>query len=345
MSSPDSHSALESRAAQLHADSLVINALDISIFDRDLLESMVSGGVNAVNICAAVYQDFSETIERLADLKARVAQYADLAAEVRTVQDLRRGQQSGTVGIIWGFQNTTPFEGDLRLVQTFAELGVRIVQLTYMTANLVGDGCLEPRNGGLTLYGREMIRTLNREGILIDLSHCGERTTLEAIECSDGPVAVTHACARALCASPRNKTDSVMRALTERGGVMGITSLASFVADDWRDANLERYLDHIDHAVEVMGAEHVGLGMDFTAGQPLDFVRPPKWGGSQVPPDPHDQGPPLSTWPIPYATGAADHAELPAITEGLVARGHSESVIEGILGGNFERLFGEVWNG
>src|SRR5207245_241904 len=117
------------------------------------------------------------------------------------------------------------------------------------TANLLADGCLEPRNAGLTEFGRAVIRELNRAGILIDLSHVGDRSTLEAIETSQAPVAFTHANVRALSPSPRNKTDEAIRMLAGRGGVVGLSSLPSFVTEDPRDATLERYLDHFDHAV------------------------------------------------------------------------------------------------
>ena len=245
--------------------------------------------------------------------------------------------------MILGVQNTSPVEGDVRLLDALRCLGVRIIQLTYMTGNLVGDGCLEPRNSGLTLYGTRVVREMNRLGLLIDLSHCGERTTLEAIATSEAPVAVTHACTRHLCGSPRNKTDEAMKALAAAGGVMGVTSLANFVSDDPAEADLDKYLAHIEHAVDVMGIDHVGLGMDFVTFQPPDFVSPAKWGGSQIPADTYSGGPPLSTWPIPYARDVDDSTKFPNITEGLLRRGYSAKDVEKILGLNFLALFERVW--
>lgn len=334
---------LDQRA--LHARAILIDALDISVMNDEHLAQMVAGGVTAANACVAVHTNYQEAVERIADLREQLrTRWADRALQVWTAADVARAKREGKVGLIFGLQNTSPIEGDLRLVDALRCQGVRIVQLTYMTANLVGDGCLEPRNSGLTLYGKRVVRELNRLGMLIDLSHCGERTTLEAIEESEAPVAVTHACTRRLCGSPRNKTDVAMKGLAAAGGVMGITSLANFVSDDPADADLDTYLAHVEHAVDVMGIDHVGLGMDFVAFQPPDFVAPARWGGSQIPPDTYSGGPPLSTWPIPYARDVDDSTKFPNVTAGLLARGYSATDVEKILGLNFLRLFERVWS-
>ena len=330
---------MDPSAADLHARSLVIDGLDISVMNREHFHHMRQGGLTAVNATITVQHGFQETVELIRDFDRRLAENADLVRPVRSVADIDAAKRESRVGIIYGFQNATPIEGDLRLLGVFKALGVRIIQLTYMTANLLGDGCLEPRNGGLTLYGRAVIEEMNRLGLLIDLSHVGERTSLEAIESSAAPVAFTHACTRHLCASPRNKTDEAMAALAARGGVMGITSLASFVADDWREADLDRYLDHIDHAVAMMGIDHVALAMDFTEFQTVDVLEPVKWGGTQVPWG--IKG--LTEWPIPYARGIGDSTEYPNVTAGLLRRGYGEADVQKILGGNLRRLFEQVW--
>jgi membrane dipeptidase len=242
------------------------------------------------------------------------------------------------------------------LVAVFAALGVRIVQLAYMTANLLADGCLEERNAGLTAFGGAVIRELNANRVLIDLSHVGDRSTLEAIDASVVPVAFTHANARALSPSPRNKTDEAIRALAARGGVVGLSSLPSFVSEDPRDATLERYLDHFDHIVDLVGLEHVGLGLDFVEGHVPGSLQPraPRWGGANLPAGSvglakmlperlRDRAAELIY--LPYAPGIQGSTELPNVTEGLLRRGYRDDDVRAILGGNWLRIFKQVWGG
>ena len=193
------------RAEALHHDAIVIDALDVSVMDRTHLAHMRDGGVTAANYTLTLGDghDFREAVDRIVAVDEHLAANADLARRVTSVADIRAAKGDGVVGLIYGFQNSTPFEGDERLVGVFAALGVRIVQLAYMTANLLADGCLEPRNAGLTEFGRAVTRELNRNRMLIDLSHVGDRSTLEAIDASETPVAFTHANARAL-SQPRS---------------------------------------------------------------------------------------------------------------------------------------------
>ena len=344
------------RAEPLHRESIVIDALDVSVMDRTHLERMRAGGITAANYTITLGDgfDFQETVERILAFDAHLVANADLARKVTNVAGIRAAKADGTLGIVYGFQNGTPFEDDVRLVRVFAALGVRIVQPAYMTANLLADGCLEPRNAGLTEFGRAVLTELNRERILIDLSHVGDRSTLEAIDHSAAPVAITHANARALCATARNKTDEAMRALAARDGVIGFTSLPGFVTDDPREATLTKFLDHIDHAVALIGVRHVGLGFDFTEGHVPGSLQPrsPKYGGTNLPggaaglaamlpPELRDQAAALIY--APYAKGIANSAELPNVTEGLLARGYSEADVRAILGENWLRLFESVW--
>ncbi|MDE2571872.1 MAG: membrane dipeptidase [bacterium] len=308
--------------------------------NREHLEHMLEGGVTAANVTVTIEHGFHKTVDLVHDFQRVFAENADIIRPVRSVADIRAAKAEGRVGIIHGTQNATPIEGDIRLVKPLHLLGIRIIQLAYMTGNLLGDGCLEPRNAGLTVFGRRVVHELNRRGILIDLSHCGERTTLEAIEESEQPVAFTHACARSRCTHPRNKSDEAMKALAARGGVMGITSLAAFVADDWRDANLTTYLDQVEYAVQLMGIDHVGLGMDFVEFLPASFLVPARWGGVHVPTGLSG----LTEFPIPYSRDVDDSRKLPNVTAGLLERGYSEADVRKVLGDNFLRLLERVWS-
>ncbi len=343
-------------AGALHRDAIVIDALDVSVMDRTHLEHMRAGGVTAANhtITLGDGHDFREAVDRILVVDDFLDANADLARKVTSAAGIRAAKADGVVGLAYGFQNATPFEGDERLIRVFAALGVRIVQLAYMTANLLADGCLEPRNAGLTEFGRAVTRELNRARLLIDLSHVGDRSTLEAIDASEAPVAFTHANARALSPSPRNKTDEAIRALAARGGVIGFSSLPSFVSEDPRDATLERYLDHIDHVVQLVGVSHVGLGLDFIEGHVPGSLQPraPRWGGANLPAGSTGLSKMLperlradaaALLYLPYAPGIAGSVELPNVTAGLARRGYGEADIRAILGGNWLRLFELVW--
>jgi len=358
MTAETTDAATRTRALALHRDAIVVDALDVSVMDRAHLEHMREGGVTAANhtITLGDGHDFREAVDRIVWLDDHLRANADLARRVTSVAEIRQAKVDGVVGLIYGFQNATPFEGDERLVRVFAALGVRIVQIAYMTGNLLADGCLEERNAGLTEFGRAVIQELNANRLLVDLSHVGDRSTLEAIDASEAPVAFTHANARALSPSPRNKTDEAIRALAAHDGVMGFSSLPSFVAEDPRDATLDGYLDHIDRVVQMVGVRHVGLGLDFVEGHVPGSLQPraPRWGGANLPagnvglskmlPERlRSQADALIY--LPYAPGIAGSDEMPNVTEGLLRRGYSEADTRAILGDNWLRLFAEVWGG
>jgi len=269
--------------------------------------------------------------------------YPEALAQVRTLPQILDAKRSGARGLVFGFQDSAPFEGELDTVQTFRNLGVRIVQLTYNNRNLVGDGCLEPANGGLSRYGRSVVERLNELGVLVDLSHCSQKTTAEGIEASTVPVAMTHTGCNAVAPHPRSKKDAELRALADRGGVMGIY-LMPFLTPG-RPATADDVLDHLDHAVQVCGEDHVGIGSDLST-TPIDgseeywskhreFVAGRIEAGVAAPNEDPD---------ILFTVGDLNsHRRMELIADGLSARGHGDDRIEKILGANWLRLFGEVW--
>lgn len=330
------------RAAALHRRSIVIDALDVSRFDRAHLEKMHAGGISAANATVVMPGcSFRQSVDGIREFDVLLERNADIAMQVLTAADIEHAKAAGKVGIVYGFQNAVALEGDPRLVRVFHKLGVRIIQLTYMTANALGDGCLEPRNGGLTLFGKAIVRELNAHGIIIDISHVGERTSLDAIEHSEVPVAISHACAKGLVDNPRNKADDVIKAVAERGGVMGITSLPNFVCDfeAGADPTLEDYLQQIDYVANLVGIDHVGIGMDYVDGHDSNFSSTRTWGGTMAQAERKAVG--RTVWPMPYAV--ADSAHIPQVTEGLVKRGYRDEDIQKVLGLNWLRYFRLVW--
>ncbi|MBI3944044.1 MAG: membrane dipeptidase, partial [Chloroflexi bacterium] len=208
----------DDQSLQLHAESIIIDGLEISRWHGETLLHLVRGGLTAINATVAVHENFRQTINNITTWHRLFEQYQDLIMPARSVADIKAAKQSGRTGIIFGFQNTAPVEDDLSLLAIFKELGVRIIQITYNEGNYAGAGCLESKDWGLSRFGVDLIEEMNRLGLLIDLSHVGYRTSMEAIEASQQPVAFTHANPRALCDNPRNKTDEQLLAVARKGG-------------------------------------------------------------------------------------------------------------------------------
>ncbi len=243
---------------------------------------------------------------------------------VLSAADLDRAQSEQRIGVLIGFQNSDHFRHAEDVI-LFHGLGQRVSQLTYNERNRLGSGCRDAQDIGLTGFGREILGAMNRVGIAADVSHCSERTTLEAIECSDRPVLVTHANCRALAAHPRNKSDRVIRALAQRGGVMGITAVKAFVrgADSGKGGTLDDLLDHFVHVAELVGVEYVGIGSD------CDL-------------DPRDPG--TGRVRQAYDIRGLRHSRRPYdLAAGLLRRGFQDAEVEQVLGGNFRRALGEIW--
>ena len=247
------------------------------------------------------------------------------------------------LGVVLGFQDTVPFEGRIENVDIFRNLGVRVTQLTYNVRNLVGDGCLEPANGGLSRFGHSVVERMNAVGMLVDLSHCGQKTTAEGIAASRLPVAITHSGCNAVARHPRSKDDTELRALAEKGGVIGIY-LMPFLSPG-RVPTRADVLDHLEHAINVCGEEHVGIGSDLST-TPIDgsgdyvtkhreFVAGRIAKGIAAPNEDPD-----ILFTVPELN---NDRRMELIAEGLASRGHPSARIEKVIGGNWLRLFGETW--
>ena len=239
------------------------------------------------------------------------------------------------MGFIFGFQDTSPIQDNERLLSVYHALGVKIIQLTYNHQNLVGGGCMLPEDKGLTAFGLKVIAEMNRLGILIDLSHCGPRTSMEAIEVSQEPVAFTHANPIALADHPRNKTDEALKALAAKGGVVGVATLPAMLTGQ-KHATLDDYLAAIDYMVNLLGIDHVGLGPDFMEDMPEEILASALKGLSTSEKEKY-----FSTKVI---QGFESISECPRVTSELLSRGYSMGQVEKIMGGNWLRLYEEVWH-
>ncbi len=327
--------AIPPEAARLHRQITVIDGLNASWFlDRRVLERLHQGGVTGVNATIAAWHNPTETLAMLGDVLQLFRDHGDLILQVKRVADIQRAKEMGRVGMILGFQDTEPVGENLRLLNVYQAVGVRIIQLTYNFENRVGFGCQAPEDQGLKPFGRELVAEMNRLGLLIDLSHCGERTTREAIELSEKPVAITHANSKAILDHPRNKSDDVIQALAQRGGVIGAVAVPAMMTRRF-PATLDDYLDAIDYLVQLVGVDHVGLGPDFMEEMPQEVIQKVLVG---LPPETMRL---LAS--IPPTQGFESVARLPRVTAGLLARGYRPEDVAKILGGNWLRLYREVW--
>ncbi|HEV8597170.1 MAG TPA: dipeptidase [Candidatus Dormibacteraeota bacterium] len=321
-------------AAALHREAIVIDGLDYSYPTRERFLRMRKAGLTAAHVTLAAFENYTQVASNFVLWERAIDENPDVLMRVRTLDDIFAAKSSGKVGIIFGFQNATPIEDELAYIGVFRKLGVRIIQLAYMYQNLLGAGCLEPRDPGLSAFGKDVVRELNRQRIAVDLSHCGPLTTMEAIEVSERPVLFTHANPRAVVDTPRNKSDEALRLLAERGGVVGAVTFPTFVAP--KDPTIEDWFRHVDYLVDLVGEDHVSIGTDFVEGQPEGFLD--RGLGRYVPAGM------VPTWPWIYPEGIRTVDDFPNITEGLVKRGYRADAITKILGGNLLRVFREIWD-
>ena len=339
---PENSSDAVSLAQAIHREAIVFDALAFPYICEDpYLERARLGGVTTSIVTAAYDDTFESAVRKIDDIHNQIARRpSDLMLALRG-EDIRHAKATGRIAIILGFQDTKPFGADLAFLRSFYRLGVRCIQLTYNSRNLLGDGCCERTDCGLSFAGREVIEEMNRLGILLDLSHCGDRTTVEALEQSNAPSAFTHSNARAMCTSVRNKSDEQLVALASRGGVVGLSSHPAFVGGPGASPTLEDFLDHLNHIVALVGVEHVGIG--------LDLVEKMKETGTVLPASvywrtrrPDVFGTVRDAVDKPYAHGIDSISKMANVTIGLVKRGYQKDDILKIMGANFLRLFESV---
>ena len=320
---------------------------DLAPLTAAALSDVRASGLTAVNLTVSAVGsyslDFDRTIKNIAHWNSQIAAHPDFLLQVRRAADIAEAKRTRRLGLIYGFQDATPLGEDLERIETFWNLGVRIFQLTYNRRNLVGEGCLESANAGLSDFGRKFIARLNARRALVDLSHAGERTTVEAIAASQQPVAISHTGCAALSPNPRNKTDQELRTLAEKGGYVGIY-LMPFLRSQGQPM-AEDVLRHIEHAVDVCGEDHVGIGSDGTI-SPVDVTPEFKKKFAEEVNERHKlgisaPGEDANVYTFVPDLNVADRFHR--VAELLSGHKYSDARIGKILGGNFARLLREVW--
>jgi membrane dipeptidase len=318
---------------------LSVDALHAGRVDREILEDLRSGELTAVTVTVGFWEDATETMDRIGRWRDTVRDNADLVQLAEGPADIRSARDEGRTAIVLGLQNTAALIDRIRFVELFALMGIRVMQLTYNNQNAIGGSCYEASDSGLSRFGRQVVREMNRVGILIDLSHVGENTGRDAIEASETPVAVTHANPSFLCAHKRNKSQALLEALADRGGVLGLSTFPNFSVG-WCETPA-RWAELVERTIEVIGVEHVGIGTDLVPKideTEYDWMRRGRWTreadyGSGKP-----GGPVAVGWP----DWCDSSAKFQAFAAALSDRGFAPADIEAVMGGNFLRLYEET---
>jgi membrane dipeptidase len=333
--------------AALYKNAIVIDSLCAPFVDMDapptagVLAAVQQSGITALNFTVSE-PTFETTVGSIAALEMLAERHPDIFLIVRRHSDIARAKRENKVGIMPGFQYTAFLEESPERIQMFRHLGVRIMQLTYNNRSIFGDGCLEPGNAGLSKAGVAAVKKMNDLGVAVDLSHSGYRTTSDGITESVKPVLVTHSGCAAVYAHPRNKPDEILKSLADRGGYFGVYLMPYVVASPTVPTR-EHVLDHVVHAINVCGADHVGIGSDGSIEKTVltdeqkgafdkDIARRKQLGIGAPGEDRYPYVPDLN---------GPDHMEI--IATELAKRGQPASVVEKVLGANFQRVIGEIW--
>lgn len=317
---------------------MIIDGLEINDWTRSVVEQVRSGGVNVVHATCGVWEDMAGAMTRIGSWRHFARQNADIVRIVRTVEEMQTAVDDDVLGIVLGFQNSSMLGDDPEMAGIFADVGIRVIQLTYNIANHLGSSCWEPHDGGLTRAGYRMVTALNDAGVLLDISHVGNTTGRDAVDASRLPIAVTHGNPHTFCASGRNKPDDLIDAMAARGGVIGCTLYPLFMGG--ADVTRTAYCQMLADLAERIGVGHVAIGSDAVVGwEPgaLGWMRNGRW---DRPADPDDV-PSFPPWPA-WFQGPQDFGSL---SDGLDEVGFSAAERDQVLGGNWLRLFGQVFDG
>ncbi len=323
---------------------MIIDALQYSNWSRPLFEEMRRGGLDCVHVTIAYHETCVETLRNIGQWNRLFEEHGDLIVRAGAAEDVDAAVRAGKTAVVFGFQNCSPIEDDYSLVEIFHTLGVRFMQLSYNNQSPLATGCYEDDDAGITRFGKQVIGEMNRVGMVVDMSHSAERSTLEAIEHSTRPIAITHANPASFEPALRNKSDRVLKALAESGGMLGL-SLYPFHLKNGSACTLEDFCTMAARTAEWMGVERIGIGSDLCQHQPdsvVSWMRNGRWSKS---PD-YGEGSATNTgWPPQpkWFTNSTDYAN---ITRGLKQTGFSDEEAGKIMGRNwfdfFTRSFGAV---
>lgn len=316
-----------------------IDNLQYAKWSEKIFRQLREGGVDAVHVTIAYHENFRETVQNFAQWNRWFEQFPDLICHGEWASDVQKAHDTGRTAVFFGFQNPSPIEDDIGLVQVLHKLGARFMQLSYNNQSLLATGCYEAEDPGITRMGRQVIKEMNRVGMVIDMSHSADRSTIEAADISQRPITITHANLHSWQPALRNKRDAVVRAVVQNGGMMGF-SLYPHHLRDKSACTLHSFCEMVARAAEQFGAQHFGIGSDLCQDQPdsvVEWMRVGRWtkeidygeGSASAP-----GFPPMPDW-------FRDNRDFGNLETGLREIGFDADEVAGLMGDNWHRFYAE----
>ena len=317
-----------------------IDNLQYCNWSREIFEINREAGLDAIHVTVVYHEDYDEFLNRVKEWDELFDKNNDLIFLGKSYEDITKAQKENKTAVFFGFQNCSPIEDDINLVEKVHQLGCRFMQLTYNNQSLLATGWYEKNDSGVTNFGREVIKEMNRVGIVIDMSHSAEQSTLDAIDLSEKPIAITHANPSFWYEAKRNKSNTVLRKLTESGGILGLSLYAHHLKDS-TNCKLDSFCEMVARTVDMMGSKNVGIGSDLCLNQPdsiVEWMRNGTWAkaknfgeGSKDKPGFPDQ----PDWFI-------DARGFNNIEKGLNKIGFNDEEINNILGNNWFNFYKNI---
>ncbi|ESW63456.1 dipeptidase [Mesorhizobium sp. C277A] len=333
---------MDATEKQLHEAAIIIDAVCPLLDDHARIADYQAGGLTAIAPTVGYWHGAGATMRTIGSWHRLLRERDDLVL-VRAAADIRKAKALGKTGIIMHFQGPAPIEDSLDLIDAFKALGVGIMQLAYNVKNRIGDGCEERTDAGLSRFGLQVVDRMNQARMIVDCSHTGIQTTMDAIEHSSAPVIISHANAKSVHPSPRNISDEMIKAIAESGGTIGVVGFPGFVSGDKRPT-IDQFIDHIVYMCDLVGTQCITLGIDYYSGQSpyMDdaasikdyrgFLAENIWSADAYPEPPHF-----------YPAGIETPKTMLALTEALLRRGFTADDIRKIYGDNLLRIYETIW--
>lgn len=315
-----------------------IDGLQYCNWSAEIFRELRTGGVDAIHTTIVYHEDFRQTLDRILEWETRFDKFSDFVIPGTCAADVATAQANGKTAVFMGMQNCKPVECDLPLIEILRKLGVTFMQLTYNHRCALATGWVdEDKDEGVTAAGRDAIAEMNRVGMIVDMSHSAERSTLDAIDVSTRPIVVSHANPRSWRDTGRNKSDTVLKALAESGGLLGFSLYPHHMAQG-PDTTLQEFCEMVARTAELMGPQSLGIGSDLCQGQPDSIVRWMRsgvWEDANTPPPDTVKDVRFPRMPDWFQS----NEDFPGIAEGLRSAGFSEAEADGIMGENWLRFF------
>jgi len=320
-----------------HFDGFIIDAAQYAKWDRSIFEQMREGGVTCVNVTIVYWESARETLSEIGKWNRLFEQNSDLIMQAHTADDIRHAKATGKTAITFAFQHCSPIEEDIDLVEIMHTLGVKFMQLSYNNQSLCATGCYENEDSGITRFGRQVIKEMNRVGMVVDMSHSGEQSTFDAIDVSERPITITHANPKSWHPALRNKSDELLKVLSKSGGMLGF-SMYPFHLKNGPECTVREFCEMIAATAELMEIDNIGIGSDLVQGhgnEVVEWMRNGRWSKEM---DFGEGSADNAGWPTPISWFSGNQ-DFKNIADGLSEIGFSKDEVKKIMGENWLNFF------